>query len=208
MITCGKPSTKTSETIHTNKKHPFLTKEKGFLPVGQIKLGMHVLRADGTYGVVTGWKVVPGAEMMYDLEVAQDHTFTVGIQQWVVHNCDISGLANREAQDQVTRLQHTFSEQLDESSLNGTWKELQGESSGYWAKQQREIYHLQKVENALNGAERRVASLQKLVDRGILSESDQCIVQCVINQAGTFIDYVYNTIFSDAWSPGIPPSFP
>jgi RHS repeat-associated protein len=86
----GKAATKTSETIHTNKKHPFLTKEKGFLQVGQIKLGMHVLRADGTYGVVTGWKVVPGAEMMYDLEVAQDHTFTVGIQQWVVHNCSLS----------------------------------------------------------------------------------------------------------------------
>ena len=83
----GKAATKTSETIHTNKKHPFLTKEKGFLTVGQITLGMHVLRADGTYGVVTGWRVVPGAEMMYDLEVAQDHTFTVGIQQWVVHNC-------------------------------------------------------------------------------------------------------------------------
>ncbi len=55
--------------------------------MGQITLGMHVLRADGIYGVVTGWKVVPGAEMMYDLEVARDHTFTVGIQQWVVHNC-------------------------------------------------------------------------------------------------------------------------
>src|SRR5216684_5153330 len=87
----GKAATKTSETIHTNKKHPFLTKEKGFLTVGQITLGMHVLRADGTYGVVTGWKVVPGAEMMYDLEVAQDHTFTVGAEQWVVHNCPSSG---------------------------------------------------------------------------------------------------------------------
>ena len=26
--------------------------------------------------------------MMYDLEVAQDHTFTVGDGQWVVHNAD------------------------------------------------------------------------------------------------------------------------
>jgi Pretoxin HINT domain len=92
----AKAATKTSEVIHTNKKHPFLTKEKGFLPVGQITLGMHVLRADGTYGVVTGWKVVPGAEMMYDLEVAQDHTFTVGIQQWVVHNCG-GGLPDKAA---------------------------------------------------------------------------------------------------------------
>jgi hypothetical protein len=32
--------------------------------VGQITLGMHVLRADGMFGVVTGWKVVPGAEVM------------------------------------------------------------------------------------------------------------------------------------------------
>ena len=82
----GKAATKTSETIHTNKKHPFLTKEKGFLPVGQITLGMHVLRADGTYGVVTGWKVVPGTQVMHNLEVAQDHTFTVGAGEWVVHN--------------------------------------------------------------------------------------------------------------------------
>jgi len=29
--------------------------------VGQLKLGMHVLRADGRYGVITGYKVVPGA---------------------------------------------------------------------------------------------------------------------------------------------------
>ena len=80
--------TRKSEVIHTNKKHPFLTREKGFLPVGQIKLGMHVLRADGTYGVVTGWKVVPGIKAMYNLEVAHDHTFTVGVGQWVVHNCN------------------------------------------------------------------------------------------------------------------------
>ncbi len=63
--------------------------EHGFLPVGQIKLGMHLLRADGHVGVVTGWKVVPGTKTMYNLEVAQDHTFTVGAGQWVVHNtCD------------------------------------------------------------------------------------------------------------------------
>jgi filamentous hemagglutinin len=63
-----------------------LTQEKGFLPVGQIKLGMHVLEANGQYGVVTGWKVVAGVKVMYNLEVAQDHTFTVGVEQWVVHN--------------------------------------------------------------------------------------------------------------------------
>jgi hypothetical protein len=72
--------------IHTNKKHPFLTVEKRFLPVGQIKLGMHVVEADGQVGVIGGWKSVQGAMTMYNLEVAQDHTFAVGVGQWVVHN--------------------------------------------------------------------------------------------------------------------------
>src|SRR5579863_6905220 len=79
--------TQTSEVIHTNKKHPFLTEEKGFLPVAQITLGMHILQADGQYGVITGWTVVPGVMVMYNLEVAQDHTYTVGVGEWVVHNC-------------------------------------------------------------------------------------------------------------------------
>jgi Pretoxin HINT domain len=82
----GKPATRTSEVVHTNQKHPFFTMEHGFLPVGQITLGMHLLRADGRVGLVTGWKVVPGTKVMYNLEVAQDHTFTVGTGQWVVHN--------------------------------------------------------------------------------------------------------------------------
>jgi len=81
-------SMQTSETVHTNKKHPFFTEEKGFLPVAQLKLGMHILRADGRIGIVTGWKVVPGSSLMYNLDVADDHTFTVGSGEWVVHNCD------------------------------------------------------------------------------------------------------------------------
>ena len=79
-----KPS---SEVIHTNQKHPFLTVEKGFLPVGKIKLGMHVVEANGKVGMVSGWKVVPGVKVMYNLEVAHDHTFVVGVGMWVVHNC-------------------------------------------------------------------------------------------------------------------------
>ena len=59
------------------------------MAAGQLRVGMHVLRADGTYGVVTGWQVVPGTQLMYNLEVSLDHTFTVGDGQFVVHNeCD------------------------------------------------------------------------------------------------------------------------
>ncbi len=107
--------TKTSETLHTNKKHPFLTEEKGFLPVGQITLGMHILEADGMYGVVTGWKVVPGVQVMYNLEVAQDHTYTVGNGQWVVHNCGGGGvdLNVEEARNGHTLGQHVNASEDD-----------------------------------------------------------------------------------------------
>ena len=56
------------------------------MAAGKVKLGMHVLQVDGSVGVITGWKIVPGTQVMYNLEVAQDHTFTVGVGQWVVHN--------------------------------------------------------------------------------------------------------------------------
>jgi Pretoxin HINT domain len=82
----GKETSVSSEVIHTNKKHPFLTVEKGFLPVAKINLGMHVVEASGQVGVITGWKVVPGIKVMYNLEVALDHTFVVGVGMWVVHN--------------------------------------------------------------------------------------------------------------------------
>jgi hypothetical protein len=85
----GKQVEQTSEVVHTNKKHPFLTTEKGFVPVGELSVGMHVRRADGSVGMITRWAVVPGSQTMYNLEVAQDHTFMVGDGQWVVHNqCD------------------------------------------------------------------------------------------------------------------------
>jgi guanyl-specific ribonuclease Sa len=100
--------------IHTNKKHPFFTEEQGFVPVGQLKLGMHVLRADGYYGVITGYRLVPGAKVMYNLEVAQDHTFTVGVGQWVVHNfCPINKATKamqRDVQPTIDRIKAGISD--------------------------------------------------------------------------------------------------
>jgi len=50
---------------------------------------MRLLRADGSVGIVTGWKALTATRVMYNLEVAQDHTSVVGDGQWVVHNrCD------------------------------------------------------------------------------------------------------------------------
>ena len=83
----GKAAQKTSEVVHTNQKHPFLTVEKGFVPVSQLRVDMHVMKADGGAGTITMLKAVPGTMTMYNLEIAQDHTYTVGEGEWIVHNC-------------------------------------------------------------------------------------------------------------------------
>ena len=83
----GAAARQTSEVVHTNQKHPFLTVEKGFIPVSQLHVGMHVINANGGVGMITRLKVVAGAMIMYNLEIAQDHTFTVGDGKWIVHNC-------------------------------------------------------------------------------------------------------------------------
>jgi hypothetical protein len=57
---------------------------------------MHVLRADGSYGVVATLVVVPGAMWLYNLTVSQDHTYAVGQDQWIVHNTN--GCTNRWTQ--------------------------------------------------------------------------------------------------------------
>ncbi len=59
------------------------------MPVAQLRVGMHVVNANGGLGTITRLKIVPGAMTMYNLEVAQDHTYAVGNGHWIVHNCSI-----------------------------------------------------------------------------------------------------------------------
>lgn len=66
--------------------HPFLTLEENFLPAGKLTAGLHIRRADGSIGIVTQVKRIIGTQIMYNLEVANDHTFTVGSGSWIVHN--------------------------------------------------------------------------------------------------------------------------
>jgi len=107
-----------SEVVHTNKKHPFLTIEQGFLPVVSVKVGMHIERADGRVGIVTVWKRVPDITMMYNLEVAQDHTFTVGDGQWIVHNCDAADWIKQLPKDPQELLDQGWRDVTDPSMKN------------------------------------------------------------------------------------------
>ena len=109
------------EVLHTTSEHPFLTKEKGFVPAGQLKPGMHVLRADGSFGVVTGWKRVAGTAVMYNLTVQQDHTFVVGADEWVVHNTCL------DPQAILTRLQKEL--QTGRGTANYPYRKQNGQAT-------------------------------------------------------------------------------
>lgn len=126
--TVGKQS---SEIVHTNQKHPFYTLEHGFLPVRDLKLGMHVLRADGQIGVITGWKMVPGIKVMYNLEVAHDHTFTVGTGQWVVHNSCGSSITNTSQLDPNQPSQLTYGGTISSGGRSGGNRPLYGTPDSY-----------------------------------------------------------------------------
>lgn len=117
-----------SEVVHTNKKHPFLTTEQGFVPAGDLVVGMHIVKADGSVGVLTGWQVVPGSAVMYNLEVAQDHTFTIGNGQWIVHNsCSFQTfLANNKVFNSVQEAKAVFNTINRAFARDKLWDEADG----------------------------------------------------------------------------------
>jgi hypothetical protein len=81
------------EHIETTPHHPFYTQEKGWVYAGELKIGMHVRKADGSYGLVwLAWNV-EREQVMYNLTVDTAHTYFVGQGQWLVHNtggCNIT----------------------------------------------------------------------------------------------------------------------
>jgi hypothetical protein len=76
------------ETIRTTPEHPFYTQERGWVVAGDLKIGDHVRKEDGSYGVVQGSKMWQMPQTMYNLTVDQAHTFFVGVGQWLVHNAN------------------------------------------------------------------------------------------------------------------------
>ena len=73
-------------SIETTPEHPFYTQDCTWVPAGNLHVGDHVRKADGSFGVVQAVVVVRQPQEMYNLTVATAHTFFVGLQQLLVHN--------------------------------------------------------------------------------------------------------------------------
>jgi hypothetical protein len=74
------------EQIETTPEHPFYTGERGWVTAGELRVGDHIRNAKGDYGVVQATTIVRRVQRMYNLTVAEAHTFFVGSGAWLVHN--------------------------------------------------------------------------------------------------------------------------
>ena len=97
------------ETLETTPAHPFFTQEQGWVAAGELWIGTHIRRLDGSIGSVRGHWVEAEGQVMYNLTVAGAHTFFVGKDGWLVHNAGPCWLGNNIRETGV----------LDSSRLRG-----------------------------------------------------------------------------------------
>ncbi|MEM7345220.1 MAG: polymorphic toxin-type HINT domain-containing protein, partial [Chloroflexota bacterium] len=74
------------EVIATTPEHPFFTSAGLWQGAGELESGDLVYDADGRTGVVEGVEFIEQPQMMYNLTVAEAHTYFVGDGEWLVHN--------------------------------------------------------------------------------------------------------------------------
>ncbi len=84
------------ETIDTTPEHPFYVAARGWVEAGRLAVGDRIRRVDGSYGVISTVELVVRPEVMYNLTVADAHTFFVGEDGWLVHNCPVGGAKSGE----------------------------------------------------------------------------------------------------------------
>ncbi|MCE7989402.1 MAG: DUF3990 domain-containing protein [Caldilinea sp. CFX5] len=74
------------ETIDTTPEHPFLTVDGDWVAAGALQVGDKVRNAAGENGLVEAVEFAATSQVMYNMTVADAHTYAVGDGQWVVHN--------------------------------------------------------------------------------------------------------------------------
>lgn len=97
------------EPIVTTPDHPFFAVGRGWVEAGQLAIGDLVPSASGEVGVVTAMTWSRGRDQLYDLTVAEAHTFYVGEGAWLVHNCTKPVHGNSYASTKPTSLYRAFS---------------------------------------------------------------------------------------------------
>jgi len=84
------------QVVEATPGHPFYVAGHGWVNAGDLWVGAPIRHADGTTGTVQGIRLETRPQVMYNLTVADAHTFFVGAQQVLVHNsCRIPNDPNK-----------------------------------------------------------------------------------------------------------------
>ncbi|MFN8509823.1 MAG: polymorphic toxin-type HINT domain-containing protein [Deinococcaceae bacterium] len=95
-----------TELLTTTPEHPFYLAENTdnsnrpkpigheelsnkWVGAGHLKAGDRLKKADGTLGTVVYVNTLAETRKMYNLEVQSAHTFFVGQNGWLTHNCSL-----------------------------------------------------------------------------------------------------------------------
>ena len=87
-----------TDDLETTLDHPFFTRTPGWVAARTRTPGAEVRRLDGGYGTVTRVVLAVRVQPMYNLTVAIAHTFFVGDDGWLVHNCGGKNYRQRKKQ--------------------------------------------------------------------------------------------------------------
>lgn len=74
-----------SDVLETTPEHPFFV-EGEWVPAGDLAVGDLISSASGEHEPVLDVTVIREPQVMYNLTVAQAHTYYVGTGEWLVHN--------------------------------------------------------------------------------------------------------------------------
>jgi hypothetical protein len=80
------------ESIETTPGHLFYVTGSGWTEAGELLIGDQIASLSGGWGTVEAVETRTSSAVMYDLTVAEVHTFFVGTGGWWVHNCSVGDM--------------------------------------------------------------------------------------------------------------------
>lgn len=103
------------ERIETTPDHPFYS-ENEWVAASQLSVGSLVTSDSGAAAVVTGTRIERRPQVMYNLTVAEAHTYFVGDGGWLVHNA-----CGKTLRKNVENLGHDYIDAFD-ANHNMPWQ--------------------------------------------------------------------------------------